>query len=268
VQSVIEVILPVVFCILLVVIRDLAPSENFPEPTHYKPFDINELPSNLTPSNKGFFDSFADSVYNEIVDRKKRSVKIASESAGNSHPLNLHNVSEHLLQKRDLSKLRTSKSRKKRFLGIFDWWDPAWPLAYSPNNTVVNKLMEIVADTLYVDVEGYGFRTEREMVERLITTTKKKESGNETESFELEDILGGIVFTSKFPNDSVLPEQISYKIRLKGALRSGKKRNPFIPPPQWFTEIKYPLFQVPGPRDRTKERGGRPGELGVPYIQF
>ncbi|XP_068200893.1 phospholipid-transporting ATPase ABCA3-like isoform X1 [Palaemon carinicauda] len=258
IQSVIEVVLPIVFCILLVVIRDLAPSENFPEPTHYKPFDINELPANLTPSKAGIFESFTEAFLEDFT-KRKRSISLESESEISSLQSSFHKQPGHPFPTRDIPKLSSARHRKKRSYWFFDIFNPAWPLAYSPNNTVVNELMQIVADLLFVDVESYGFRTEQEMVDRLITTTKKENSSLEEESVELEDVLGGIVFTCDFPNNNTLPEKISYKIRLKGALRSGKKRNPFVPPPQWLTEIKYPLFQVPGPRDRTKERGGRPG---------
>ena len=34
---------------------------------------------------------------------------------------------------------------------------------------------------------------------------------------------------------------------------------PLAPPPQWITELTYPLFQVPGPRMRKSNTGGRPG---------
>lgn len=48
IQTVLEVVVPVVFCVLLVVIRDLAPYGVFPNATHYTPFTVSDLPANLT----------------------------------------------------------------------------------------------------------------------------------------------------------------------------------------------------------------------------
>ena len=53
---------------------------------------------------------------------------------------------------------------------------------------------------------------------------------------------------------------MQYKIRLKGSLRQGKKVMVLAPPPQWLTELVYPLFQVPGPRDRNETTGPKPGQ--------
>ncbi|KAG7167085.1 ATP-binding cassette sub-family A member 3-like 1 [Homarus americanus] len=213
IQTLVEVLLPVVFCVLLVVIRDLAPYGIFLQPTYYKPFEVSQLPANLTPNdNGGFFSEWAQQIFSDDSSERRRRSLSASESQ-----------------------------------------DPMWPIAYSPNNTVITKLMELVSTRLNIDERGLGFANEEDLVDRLTTFTKEEE--NE----EVEDILGGIVFTNEFPKDDVLPENIQYKIRLKGSLRSFTKRNPFLPPPQWYTELSYPLYQVPGPRDRTNNHGGRPG---------
>ncbi|XP_071520079.1 phospholipid-transporting ATPase ABCA3 [Panulirus ornatus] len=257
IQTVIEVVLPVVFCVLLVIIRDLAPYGVFPKPTYYKPFEISELPSNLTPGDDGgIIQDFAEDLFSDSRERRKRSQNDFNlESLPYTSGMYISSLSSHSQDKEYFEKFKRPRHRKKRFLDFLDFFFPeaSWPLAFSPNTTAVKKLMSLVADRLNIDEKGYAFATEEELVERLTTLTKN-EDGN-----ALEDVLGGVVFTNNFPRDDVLPENLAYKIRLKGSLRSGKKRNPFLPPPQWYTELSYPLFQVPGPRDREKNHGGRPG---------
>jgi len=45
IQTVSEVALPVFFASLLIIIRDLAPANRYPEPTFYPPIDINHMPN-------------------------------------------------------------------------------------------------------------------------------------------------------------------------------------------------------------------------------
>ncbi|KAK8753744.1 hypothetical protein OTU49_001413 [Cherax quadricarinatus] len=257
IQTVVEVALPVVFCVLLVIIRDLAPYGDFPEPTYYKPFNISGLPENLTPNDGGgFFDGLAEQIFGDSLERRRRSLPVLNQSdLPYQSVLHKPSLSSHPQYRTYLEKLKKSKYRRKRFLDFFDFWgsDTFWPLAFSPNTTAVQKLMSIVASRLNVDERGYGFTSEEELVKRLTRFYK-----NEDEDV-VEDILGGVVFTNPLPADDQLPENIEYKIRLKGSLRSSKKKNPFLPPPQWYTELSYPLFQVPGPRDRDNNYGGRPG---------
>lgn len=260
-QTVIEVVLPVVFCILLVIIRDLAPSDNYPEPTFFKPFSISELPVNLTPSvGPGFFDDIADSILGDVSRRRRRDLKQYESQTLDllSDQVNVHQTFQSNRNKMHLIR----NTRRKRFIDFFGFDDffgsSWWPLAYAPNNTAVSEIMLIVADRISVNVEGYGFATERDLVEHL-TKVSKNEDKDQLDLSGIEDVLGAVVFTNNFPVPDTLPDDIAYKIRLKGSLRSGKKRNPFAPPPQWFTEVSYPLFQVPGPREREKNEGGRPG---------
>ena len=43
---------------------------------------------------------------------------------------------------------------KSKLNNIFLNTGQMWPLAYAPNTTVINDLMQIVADRLYVNIEG------------------------------------------------------------------------------------------------------------------
>ncbi|CAL4103477.1 unnamed protein product [Meganyctiphanes norvegica] len=244
IKTVIEVVLPVVFCVLLVVIRDLAPSDEFPEPTYFQNFSIDLLPENLKPNeNNGFLDSLTDMVLGDENSRRRRSI-------------NAEQIQQHIL------------SGRKRFsIGDFIFGNSWWPIAYAPNNTAVKNVMEMVADDLWADADDMGFATERDMVKHLTTIAKNEDEGDSFFS-GVEDVLGGIVFTNDFPDDKTFPKDIKYKIRLKGAPRAGSKRNPFAPPPQWLTEVSYPLFQVPGPRERNKNTGGRPGYYDEGFLSL
>ncbi|KAF2368204.1 ABC transporter-like [Trinorchestia longiramus] len=55
---------------------------------------------------------------------------------------------------------------------------------------------------------------------------------------------------------------------MKGSLRNKKKLIPFAPPPQWVTELVYPLFQVPGPRERNSSNGPKPGYYDEGYLSL
>lgn len=228
IQTLVEVLVPVVFCVLLVVIRDLAPYAVFPNATHYSPFAISSLPANLT-HGEGFFDSIANDIIGNGGVRRRRGAS--------QHP-----------------KRHLRKKRQGFFESVFGFdLGPKWPIAYAPNNTAVTELIEMVAERLVLAEKLYGFATEEDLVAHMSSLSKQEDKD------AVEDILGGIVFTNPFPKPDQLPIKLSYKIRLKGSQRASKKRNPFLPPPQWYTELSYPLFQVPGPRSRTKNNGGRPG---------
>ncbi|KAK4312219.1 hypothetical protein Pmani_016341 [Petrolisthes manimaculis] len=255
IQTILEVLVPVVFCALLVVIRDLAPYAVFSKPTHYQPFSVSSFPANLTPDgSSSYFEDYVEgAIKGEVSSSRGRrwtqypvddSPQHLSYSIDNVNPLS---PPPH--------KRMSPKHRKKRFLGISFTGDSGglWPLAYSPNNTAIRELMTIVADNLWVDESNYGFATEGELVDRLSTF------GKEENKEIVEDILGAVVFTNEFPKENELPEKLSYKIRLKGSQRSKKQRNLLSPPRQWFTEIFYPRFQVPGPRERNDNYGGIPG---------
>ncbi|XP_063839916.1 phospholipid-transporting ATPase ABCA3-like isoform X2 [Scylla paramamosain] len=239
IQTVLEVVVPLVFCVLLVVIRDLAPYGVFPNATHYNAFPITSLPDTLKPGQgEGMWDTITDSIIGDGISRRRRSLPLPERS----HP--------HLRRKR--------QNFIESFFGFS--LEPKWPIAYSPNTTAVTKLMNLVAERLVLAEKMYGFATEEDLVNYLSSLAKEQDKD------AVVDILGGIVFTNPFPEDDILPHQLSYKIRLKGSQRAGQKRNPFLPPPQWYTELSYPLFQVPGPRSRTKNNGGRPGYFDEGFL--
>ncbi|MPC08317.1 hypothetical protein E2C01_000898 [Portunus trituberculatus] len=190
VQTVLEVVVPVVFCVLLVVIRDLAPYGVFPNATHYNAFTITSLPDTLKlGQGEGVWDTITDSIIGDgISSRRRRSLPLP----GHSHL--------HLRRKR--------QNFIESFFG-FDL-DPKWPIAYSPNTTAVTKLMNLVGERLVLDEKMYGFATEEDLVNYLSSLSKEEEKN------VVLDILGGIVFTNPFPDDDKLPQHLSVSVGMLG----------------------------------------------------
>ncbi len=81
-------------------------------------------------------------------------------------------------------------------------------------------------------------------------------------TMEGQTIWGGLVFTSDFPTDTTLPTHIKYKIRpfsekkIEGERRN--RREQITADSDWVTEVMFPSFQVPGPREPARTKGGMP----------
>ncbi|XP_040297886.1 ATP-binding cassette sub-family A member 3 [Bufo bufo] len=128
-----------------------------------------------------------------------------------------------------------------------------WQLAYVPSNSVaVQEIVSTVEKNLGIDIRAQGFRTEGEF-ENFVR--RGNQSGK---------VLAALVFEHAFNrSDDPLPLQVRYKLRLKysprnvplselSALNPNVDRN-------WHTRFLYPLFQLPGPRERGDATGGNPG---------
>ncbi len=63
---------------------------------------------------------------------------------------------------------------------------------------------------------------------------------------------GAVIFSSTFPSDTSLPNNIQYKIRLRSDWWPDQE--------EWFTEIMFPEFQYPGPREKKEDTGGIPSK--------
>ncbi|KAI8797159.1 ATP-binding cassette sub-family A member 3 [Biomphalaria glabrata] len=132
-------------------------------------------------------------------------------------------------------------------------------LAYTPNNTVTQRIMERVKSTLNISIDG--FPNEDDMV-NFITLV------NNTGTHHINNsaiYLGGIVFQSNFVNDSgqLRPDkQVVYKIRLSYAPRvttgSGGKLS-FKSDTAWSTNFMFPPYQIVGPREKGNNCNGDPG---------
>ena len=64
-------------------------------------------------------------------------------------------------------------------------------------------------------------------------------------------VLSGVVFQSISDNNT-LPKGLSYKLRFPSKLRTSSE--------EWFTEIMYPAFSRPGPRQKNENTGGIPSK--------
>jgi len=111
-----------------------------------------------------------------------------------------------------------------------------WPLAWAPNTSAVEDVMNELAKRTNVKVKHHGFATEQDMENYLAHNG----------SHLLGDFLGGVVFTNEFPANNTWPKDIKFKIRLKGSRRvRGTSQLPLLP---WLTEFRYQLFDTSGPR--------------------
>lgn len=175
VQTTLEIVIPVIFSALLVLIRGLSDPDVFPEP-----FDYNSLV-----------------VVNSTWERPGE---------------------------RD-----------------FDW-----AIAYSPQNPLLDKLMEDVQVAMNLTrIDPY--RSASELNAHLVNEKNRP--------------LVGIIFDESFSAaTSELPKDLNYKMRFPGELRvvptfqtgTGVLYN------NWRTQFLYPPFAEGGPRNKFNPTGGRP----------
>ncbi|KAF2368205.1 hypothetical protein FHG87_001042 [Trinorchestia longiramus] len=134
-QTIAELVLPVVFCVVLVVIRGLAPSDVYPEPTTFPTFSLNKLPSDLTPPTS---DGLIEGVMKTFLGANARPRRSLDSGDGRT--------------------ARLSRVKRQSFLdnvwGFLGADDLYWPVAYTPNTTEHAAVMKIVSDRLYPHIEG------------------------------------------------------------------------------------------------------------------
>ena len=94
----------------------------------------------------------------------------------------------------------------------------------------------------YLPTYFVGFDTEDDMIAYLRNDTGAN--------------WGGLAFTSEFPEDGSLPEKIEYKLRPLSWVPIFD--NQII---DWFTNLYYPTFQMPGPRSKDSDTGEEPGKM-------
>ncbi|OXA58526.1 ATP-binding cassette sub-family A member 3 [Folsomia candida] len=170
---------------------------------------------------------------------------------------------------------------------------PANEIFYSPNNSVVDELMDRIRTSFFNNSEFdtpitfTGFATENELVDKYLLSTSPtigninrshetvKSDGPDLfgENAESSPILAGIVFTNDFPDDgSNFPTDIQYKLRFPAIPRASSDLigDRFGIKKIWFSEILYPLVQLLGPRQPGDKTGGVPGyyEEGFLYLQY
>ena len=127
-----------------------------------------------------------------------------------------------------------------------------WKMAFTPNTSDSRQVMDLVAKQLSL-IKVTAFRNEDEMVRVLVSEEQNRNKPSNDALF-----LGGIVF-----NKSLNSGDIIYKIRLSSKSRKNydqKKEGQFgtDPSANWNTQFTFPVFQVPGPRDKNSTYGGPP----------
>ncbi|XP_019627958.1 PREDICTED: ATP-binding cassette sub-family A member 3-like [Branchiostoma belcheri] len=128
-----------------------------------------------------------------------------------------------------------------------------WEVAYSPNNTAVKTVMDIVAAKLQVQVRGFQNES---VLQTYVHNAMEKE-----ETLQVK-VLGGVAFINDFPNETAIPDDIIYKIRLKYSPRAaneGPQINMFNQDKDWKTQYMFKFLQTVGPRNKDDPEGGSPG---------
>ncbi|XP_066292809.1 phospholipid-transporting ATPase ABCA3-like isoform X1 [Branchiostoma lanceolatum] len=128
-----------------------------------------------------------------------------------------------------------------------------WEVAYSPNNTAVKTVMDIVAARLQVQVRGFKNET---FLETYVHNAMEKEAELQTK------VLGGVAFINNFPDETTIPDDIIYKIRLRYSPRAGNEGpmvNMFNQDKDWKTQYMFKFLQTVGPRNKDDVEGGSPG---------
>ncbi|XP_068671756.1 phospholipid-transporting ATPase ABCA3-like [Montipora foliosa] len=128
-------------------------------------------------------------------------------------------------------------------------------IAFTPNTSDIRQAMlKVKKQLLLTDMEG--FQSEEDMVQTLVSLegNRKKQSNN-------SQFLGGIAF-----NTSLNSKNVVYKIRLSSTLKKKQEANKEArqegfgsdPSATWNTQFTFPVFEVPGPRNRNSSHGGPP----------
>ena len=131
-------------------------------------------------------------------------------------------------------------------------------IAFAPNTSDVRTVMEKVKKQLSLNYSEV-FESEEDMVQALVSQEDRRNEKSKAQ------YLGGVAF-----NTSLNQKNIVYKIRLssasankQNASKEAKQEGPGSDPSAtWNTQFTYPVFEVPGPRNRNASHGGPP-----PYFE-
>ena len=130
-------------------------------------------------------------------------------------------------------------------------------IAFAPNTSDSRDVMHEVGKQLSLEYEG--FKREEDMVQALVSQEDRRNEKSKAQ------YLGGVAF-----NTSLNQKNIVYKIRLSSASankqdasKEARQEGPGSDPSAtWNTQFTFPVFEVPGPRNRNASHGGPP-----PYFE-
>ena len=129
-------------------------------------------------------------------------------------------------------------------------------LAFAPNTSDVQQVMDMVKEQFSpFNITTVPFQSEDDMVRRLVSLEddRNKPSG--------APFLGGVAFKTSLDHGNIV-----YKIRLRSKSRKQKKPSQEAREDEfgmdssttWNTQFTFPIFQVPGPRNKNASHGGPP----------
>nr|AKC42130.1 ABCA3 [Petromyzon marinus] len=132
--------------------------------------------------------------------------------------------------------------------------DKGWFLAFTPANvTAVHDIAERVHRAASGTLAALPFDSEAELLAFI-----------KADNRSAENVLAAMVFENRFARaDDPLPEKVTYSLRFKYSPRNAPLDEQSQLNPNrdndWITIFLFPLFQLPGPRERHMKDGGTPG---------
>ncbi|XP_075928260.1 phospholipid-transporting ATPase ABCA3 isoform X2 [Petromyzon marinus] len=132
--------------------------------------------------------------------------------------------------------------------------DKGWFLAFTPANvTAVHDIAERVHRAASGTLAALPFDSEAELLAFI-----------KADNRSAENVLAAMVFENRFTRaDDPLPEKVTYSLRFKYSPRNAPLDEQSQLNPNrdndWITIFLFPLFQLPGPRERHMKDGGTPG---------
>ncbi|XP_069685343.1 phospholipid-transporting ATPase ABCA3-like isoform X4 [Periplaneta americana] len=146
-------------------------------------------------------------------------------------------------------KNRHQRSRNKFYmgLGVKQWmYSDNWDIAWSPNSPPLTSIMDNVISTLNetanVTFKSKPFPSKKKLYDAL-TSRVSDDMGN---------TLAGIAFDDSIKEKQAFPNNIQMTFRFPAELRFKGNEN------DWHTGVLFPVYQVPGPRERFFNEGGIP----------
>ena len=129
-------------------------------------------------------------------------------------------------------------------------------LAFAPNTSDVQQVMDMVKEQFSpFNITTVPFQSEEDMVQTLVSLEGKRNKPSGAQ------FLGGVAFNTSLDHGNIV-----YKIRLRSKSREQEKPSKearedefgMDPSATWNTQFTFPIFEVPGPRNKNASHGGPP----------
>ncbi|KAJ4444283.1 hypothetical protein ANN_06075, partial [Periplaneta americana] len=123
-----------------------------------------------------------------------------------------------------------------------DNWDIAWSPNSPPLTSIMDNVISTLNETANVTFKSKPFPNKKKLYDAL-TSRVSDDMGN---------TLAGIAFDDSIKEKQSFPNNIQMTFRFPAELRFKGNEN------DWHTGVLFPVYQVPGPRERFFNEGGIP----------